>query len=76
VINRAASTALPRAHERLRPRTLLPTSDTDKNIEILTLRHQLAILQGQIDKPRLTPPTGRTSPLSCTGYPPRLRRST
>jgi transposase len=31
-------------------------SDTDKDIEILTLRHQLAILQRQIDKPRLTPP--------------------
>jgi putative transposase len=35
---------------------LLPMSDTDKAIEILTLRHQLAILQRQIDKPRLTPP--------------------
>jgi putative transposase len=33
---------------------LLPMSDIDKNIEILTLRHQLAILQRQIDKPRLT----------------------
>ena len=32
---------------------LLPMSDTDKNIEILTLRHQLTILQRQIDKPRL-----------------------
>jgi hypothetical protein len=29
-------------------------SDIDKNIEIVTLRHQLAILQRQIDKPRLT----------------------
>jgi putative transposase len=35
---------------------LLPMSDLDKNVEILTLRHQLAILQRQIDKPRLTPP--------------------
>jgi hypothetical protein len=35
---------------------LLPMSDIEKNIEILTLRHQLAILQRQIDKPRLTPP--------------------
>jgi putative transposase len=35
---------------------LLPMSDTDKDIEILTLRHQLAILQRQIGKPRLTPP--------------------
>jgi transposase len=35
---------------------LLPMSDSDKNVEILTLRHQLAILQRQIDKPRLAPP--------------------
>jgi putative transposase len=35
---------------------LIPMTDSDKNIEILTLRHQLAILQRQIDKPRLTPP--------------------
>src|SRR5258705_3941833 len=35
---------------------LLPMSDLDKNVEILTLRHQLAILQRQIDKPRRTPP--------------------
>ena len=34
----------------------LPMSDTDKNIEILTLRHQLAILQRQTGKPRLTLP--------------------
>jgi putative transposase len=33
---------------------LLPMSDTDKDIEILTLRHQLAILQRQTSKPRLT----------------------
>jgi hypothetical protein len=31
---------------------LLPMSDIDKNVEILTLRHQLAILQRQTDKPR------------------------
>jgi putative transposase len=35
---------------------LLPMSDVDKNVEILALRHQLAVLQRQIDKPRLTPP--------------------
>jgi putative transposase len=34
---------------------LLPMSDMDKNVEILALRHQLATLQRQIDKPRLTP---------------------
>src|SRR5437879_738532 len=33
---------------------LLPMSDTDKDIEILTLRHQLTILQRQTHKPRLT----------------------
>jgi putative transposase len=37
-------------------RRLIPMSDADKNVEILTLRHHLAILQRQIDKPRLTPP--------------------
>jgi putative transposase len=34
---------------------LLPVSDTDKDIEILTLRHELAILQRRTVKPRLTP---------------------
>jgi len=34
---------------------LLPTSDTNKDIEILMLRHQLGVLQRQIDKPRLAP---------------------
>jgi putative transposase len=32
---------------------LLPMSDVDKSIEILALRHQLTVLQRQIDKPRL-----------------------
>jgi hypothetical protein len=31
---------------------LIPKSATDKDIEILTLRHQLAVLQRQTDKPR------------------------
>jgi len=43
-------------HERVRLHTPLPMSDTDKDIEILALRHQLVVLQRQIDKPRLTPP--------------------
>jgi putative transposase len=33
---------------------LLPMSDTDKDIEILTLRHQLTVMQRQTPKPRLT----------------------
>jgi putative transposase len=35
---------------------LLPMSDTDKDIEILALRHQLVVLQRQFDKPRPTQP--------------------
>jgi hypothetical protein len=34
---------------------LLPVRDADKDIEILALRHQLAMLQRQTGKPRLTP---------------------
>jgi hypothetical protein len=34
---------------------LLAMSNTDKDIEILALRHQLAVLQRRVDKPRLTP---------------------
>lgn len=33
---------------------LLPMSDMDKGIEILPLRHQPAVLQGQVDRPRVT----------------------
>ncbi len=35
---------------------LLPMSNTDKDIEIIALRHQLAVLQRRVDKPRLTLP--------------------
>lgn len=35
---------------------LLPTGDRDKDAEILALRHQLVVLQRQIDRPRLTWP--------------------
>jgi hypothetical protein len=34
---------------------LLPMSDVNKDIEIFTLRHQLAVLQRQIDRPRVIP---------------------
>jgi hypothetical protein len=32
-------------------------SDTTKYIEILVLRHQLAVLQGRTPRPRMTGPT-------------------
>ncbi len=35
---------------------LLPMSDVDKDVEILALCHQLAVLQRQLDRPRLAPP--------------------
>jgi transposase InsO family protein len=35
---------------------LLPTNSTDKDTEILALRHQLTVLQRQVSKPHLTPP--------------------
>ncbi|HET9258467.1 MAG TPA: integrase core domain-containing protein [Pseudonocardiaceae bacterium] len=35
---------------------LLAMNNADKNIEILALRHQLAVLQRRVDTPRLTPP--------------------
>jgi putative transposase len=49
---------------------LLPLSGTAKDIEILAMRHQLAILQRQDDTPRLTS-TDRAClawPRSCTGF--------
>ncbi len=43
---------------------LLPSSDVDKNVEILALRHQLAVLQRQIDQtpPRAARPGVRRRP--------------
>jgi putative transposase len=46
---------------------LVPMSDTNKDIKILALRHQLVVLQRQIDKPRLTPPD--RAPLCSTDSP-------
>ena len=52
---------------------LPPVSDTNKHIEMLTLRHQLGVLQPQIDTPRPRPAlTGRSSP-PCSIDSPRLQ---
>lgn len=50
---------------------LLPMSDVDKDVEILALRRQLAVLQRQIDRPASPRPTGHSSPPSCTDCPAR-----
>jgi hypothetical protein len=38
---------------------LLPMTDVDKTVEILALRHRLAVLQRQVDRPATRRPTGR-----------------
>lgn len=48
---------------------LLPMSDTDKDIEILTLRHQLAVLNGRPANRASPGQTALCSPLSYTGSP-------
>ena len=49
---------------------LLALSNADKDIEILTLRHQLTVLQRQVDKPRLTPPDRALLACGCRTGPP------
>jgi hypothetical protein len=56
IIRRAPATVPPRPH---RDDQIFPVTGDEQrrqNIEILTLRHQLAVLQRQVDKSRLTPP--------------------
>jgi hypothetical protein len=47
---------------------LLPTSDVDKDVEILALRHQLAVLSARSTDLASRGPTGPSSPPSCTVY--------
>jgi hypothetical protein len=51
---------------------LLPMSGTDKDIEILMLRHQLAILQRQVERPRPTR-TDRVFLAALLHHLPRVR---
>ncbi|GAA3367293.1 hypothetical protein GCM10017744_078880 [Streptomyces antimycoticus] len=46
---------------------LLPLSDRDKDVEILALRHQLAVVERQLEgaRPRFAP-EDRTSSLPCS----------
>jgi hypothetical protein len=48
---------------------LLPMSDTDKDIEILTLRHQLTVMQRQTPSHGSPRRTALSSPLFCTDSP-------
>jgi hypothetical protein len=50
---------------------LLPMSDRDKNAEILTLRHQITVLERQLhdEKIRFTWADRAFSPPYCTGCP-------
>jgi putative transposase len=54
----AVGTGLPDGDERVCGPALLPVSDRDKDVEILVLRHQIAVLERQLGgtKVRFTPP--------------------
>ncbi|GAA0907404.1 hypothetical protein GCM10009574_100330 [Streptomyces asiaticus] len=48
---------------------LLPMSDTDKNVEILTLRHNWPSFNARSPNPGSLRPTAYSSPPCCTGSP-------
>jgi hypothetical protein len=57
-------------HIGLGVRRLLPMSDCDKDVEILVLRHQINVLQRQLDGDRVAShrQTERSWPHYCTDY--------
>lgn len=53
MVRRAAATGLPRTDHAFAVLRLLPTSNRDKDIEILVLRHQIMVLQRQLGNEKL-----------------------
>jgi putative transposase len=66
VLHRLAYLAVTNVFALLR---LLPMSNRDKDVEILALRYQIAVLERQLGttRPRFCPATGRSWPPCCTG---------
>jgi putative transposase len=68
----AAETRLPDAAPRHpTPLSLLAHGDAAKDLEILMLRHQLAVLRRQLPRPGLSPPIQPCSPRSASAAPRR-----
>ena len=66
----AAETRLPDAAPRHpTPLSLLAHGDAAKDLEILMLRHQLAVLRRQLPRPGLSPPIQPCSPRSASAAP-------
>jgi len=51
--DRAAATGLTGRDDAFAMLRMLPTSDRDKDVEILALRHQITVLQRQLGKQKL-----------------------